>query len=151
IFGQGAVESVITVGAVSADDPGNDTIEDFSSRGNSTIFTDFASQSDWVARESLDGVAIDQVHTKVGSFPQHYFADPFGGTSAAAPHVAGIAALMLQANPGLTPAAVEGNLQGSAVDLYGSDYDTNSGWGRFDALQAVYQVFTPSAPDLSAT
>ncbi len=31
---------------------------------------------------------------------------------------------------------------------YGSGYDNTSGYGRFDALNAVYSVFTPTAPDL---
>ena len=42
---------------------------------------------------------------------------PFEGTSAAAPNAAAVAALMLQANPALTPAQVTQDLTESATDL----------------------------------
>jgi hypothetical protein len=42
---------------------------------------------------------------------------PFGGTSAASANAAGVAALMLQADPALTPAQVSAMLQQSALDL----------------------------------
>ena len=42
---------------------------------------------------------------------------PFGGTSGATPHVAGVALLMKQINPDLTPAQVSMVLQTTAVDL----------------------------------
>lgn len=42
------------------------------------------------------------------------------GTSMAAPHVAGVVALMLSANPNLTPEQVRQIITGSAVDLAGS-------------------------------
>jgi subtilisin family serine protease len=41
----------------------------------------------------------------------------FGGTSLACPHVAGIAALMLQKNPGLTAAQIEEILESTALPL----------------------------------
>lgn len=47
----------------------------------------------------------------------------FGGTSAAAPHVAGTVALMLQANPALTPAEVECLLEQTAYKFPPSEID----------------------------
>ena len=152
IFGQGAVESVITVGAISAADQDWNTVENFSSRGPSKIY-DPATQT-WTTRNSLDGCGIDGVHTQMGE--QHIFGDPydsweFHGTSAAAPHVAAIAALMLQANPELHPDDVSDALHDTAIDLYATGYDDTSGYGRFDALGAVYKVFPlDTAPDLTA-
>lgn len=57
------------------------------------------------------------------------------GTSMATPHVAGVAALMLQKRPALTPAQVKGILMASVVNL---GAPANSmGTGRIDALTAV--------------
>jgi hypothetical protein len=77
--------------------------------------------------------------------------NPFFGTSAAAPHAAAIAALLLQAKPSLTPAQVAQVMAATAVDLGAAGYDTTYGAGRYDALDAVYSLFTPgTAPDLAS-
>lgn len=55
----------------------------------------------------------------------------FGGTSAAAPHAAGLAALMLQANPRLTSPDIRSLLQDSAIDM--DDFDTRGFDRGFDA------------------
>lgn len=89
IVGHQAADSVITVGAIDASDSGWDTIEYFSSRGPSTIYTNFATQTK-VLRRSLDGAAIDGVQTRIGQLG--YFSNPFYGTSAASPHAGAIAA-----------------------------------------------------------
>ena len=59
----------------------------------------------------------------------------FFGTSAAAPHAAGIAALMLQANPGLTPTAIYQALRLSALPMTGNGPTPNffSGYGFIQA------------------
>lgn len=50
------------------------------------------------------------------------------GTSMAAPHVAGAAALMIQAHPSITPAAVESILKSSAFEFVkGGAYDSSGG------------------------
>jgi serine protease len=61
------------------------------------------------------------------------------GTSMAAPHVAGIVALMKSVNPALTPTLLDQLLSSSAitVDLGPSGRDDNFGHGRIDALLAV--------------
>ena len=62
------------------------------------------------------------------------------GTSLAAPHVAGVAALVIQANAGLlTPAQVRTILEQSADDLGKPGNDDYYGLGRVNAMRAVLQ------------
>jgi hypothetical protein len=78
----------------------------------------------------------------------------FFGTSAAAPHVASIAALFLQANPSLTPADIVGFLQSTAVpmDVSASNPAPNvsAGYGFVQANLAARKVpaTLPPAPTL---
>jgi len=61
------------------------------------------------------------------------------GTSAAAPFVAGLSALVLSVNPSLSPADVRAILATSASDLGDPGWDVQYGWGRIhveSALQA---------------
>ncbi|MEX2141296.1 MAG: S8 family serine peptidase [Pirellulales bacterium] len=148
MFGHKAVTGVITAGAIDAADAGTDTIREFSSRGPATVYTNFATQQS-VARQSLDGAGINGVRTRIGELG--FFDFPFFGTSAAAPHIAGIAALLLDINASSTPTQVSSFLTNNAVDIDSAGYDVNSGFGRFNALAAAYNAFTPALPDLVAS
>ena len=78
----------------------------------------------------------------------------FFGTSAAAPHAAAVAALMLQANNSLTPTAIKTAMQATAIDILkkqvgsfdgdlapiGVGFDNDSGAGLIDAEAAVAAV-----------
>jgi hypothetical protein len=114
------VGDLIAVGAVSASSPNE--IELFSSRGPTF---DGRLKPDLVA---TDGVAV----TGAGGFPTSFF-----GTSAAAPHAAAIAALLLEANPSLTFEQIHTALTSTAIDLGTSGPDNIYGHGRIDALAAV--------------
>lgn len=59
------------------------------------------------------------------------------GTSMAAPHIAGVIALMLAANPALTPAQLVQTLSTTALDLGVIGKDSEYGSGLVDAYAAV--------------
>jgi subtilisin family serine protease len=74
----------------------------------------------------------------------------FFGTSAATPHVAGIAALLLQANATLTPSAIYTALASSALTMGDGipGYNYNSGAG-FVQADAAIKLVPPGAPSLT--
>ena len=59
------------------------------------------------------------------------------GTSFSTPVVAGTVALIMSANPSLTPAQVENVLFSTATNLGAAGYDSYFGWGRVNAAAAV--------------
>ena len=59
------------------------------------------------------------------------------GTSFAAPIVAGAAALLLSANPDLTPTQVQNILKQSSDDLGASGWDSTYGFGRLNLARAL--------------
>jgi subtilisin family serine protease len=66
--------------------------------------------------------------------------NPFFGTSASAPHIAGVAALVWSANPGLTNTQVRTALLNSALDIGPPGFDPDSGFGIVRAKAAVDSV-----------
>ena len=68
----------------------------------------------------------------------------FCGTSAAAPHAAAIAGLLLSFNAALTPAQIRTALTSSALDIEAAGVDRDSGVGIVMALQAL-NTLTPVA------
>ena len=69
----------------------------------------------------------------------------FFGTSAAAPHAAGVAVLLLQAKPSLTPVEVYQRLESTAIDMGAPGFDNNSGFGLIwaDAALGAILELTP--------
>ena len=63
--------------------------------------------------------------------------DRMTGTSMATPVVSGVAALLLSAEPRLTPDQVEQALTSTAVDMDAPGYDTSSGFGRVSSPEAL--------------
>ena len=78
-------------------------------------------------RSKPDITAADGVSTSVSGF------DPFFGTSAAAPHAAAIAALVLSGNPGASAALVRSAFNKTALDIAPPGTDTRSGRGLIRA------------------
>ena len=74
----------------------------------------------------------------------------FFGTSAATPHAAGIAALMRQANPAVTPMQIYGSLRSSALAMSGATPNFDSGYGFIQADAAlVVPTLTMSAASVA--
>ncbi len=59
------------------------------------------------------------------------------GTSMSSPHISGVLALMLQANPNATPAQAKQCLLSTAVDMMTPGFDIHSGLGMVDAKAAL--------------
>ena len=73
----------------------------------------------------------------MGGFPACPPFCAFFGTSAASPHTAGVAALLLQRDPSMTPLAVQVALHKGAVDIGPVGFDDASGFGRLDAVTTI--------------
>ncbi len=105
-----------------------DTIADFSSRGPRGF------DSKLKPEITAPGVAIFAADIGTGNLGTSK-----GGTSMAAPHVAGVAALLIETHPGWNPVHVKAAMMNSAVDLadaYSAQIPLQ-GAGRVDALDAV--------------
>ena len=125
--------------AVPADSPGSltvgatywqdDVLEDFSSQGptrDGRIKPDLAAP---------DGVSVRS----------EWYASGFYGTSASAPHVAGGAALVLQASPAFSPMQIQSWLEDRAVDLGTAGKDNAYGAGRLNLPTELSAVMPGAA------
>jgi len=73
--------------------------------------------------------------------------DTMSGTSMATPMVAGVIALMLSADPSLTPDEVRNILHSTSVDLGASGWDESYGYGEVNAKAAVDSIGGGSGGD----
>lgn len=66
----------------------------------------------------------------------------YGGTSGASPHVAGSAALILEADPTLDGEGVKAKIKAGAIsdDVTGSVPNDDFGWGKLDTHRAIFGV-----------
>lgn len=67
------------------------------------------------------------------------------GTSMAAPHVSGLAGLMLSLAPSLTPLQIRNTLEQTAEDKGPAGKDNEYGYGRINAYNAVSLIVQPPA------
>jgi len=104
---------VLTVGATTS----ADALAAFSTRGN-----------------NLD-IAAPGLSIQTTSRGSGY--SSWSGTSFSAPIAAGVAALVISANPVLRGAQVQNVLKQSADDLGSTGWDSSYGWGRLNAARAV--------------
>lgn len=84
------------------------------------------------------GVHIDTTDIRGGGgYGTGDYISSFNGTSAATPHVAGVAALVISMNSSLSAPEVELILRQSTDDLGANGFDNRTGFGRINALKAV--------------
>jgi YDG domain/Subtilase family len=150
-WGHSAAASAFSVAAVNVGTAGggafvggsSNPVETFSSDGLRRVFYtadgtpitpgNFSSTGGSV-RQKPDIAAADGVSCATPGF------NPFFGTSAAAPHAAGIAALII-ANGLNTPAQVREAITNTTWDIEAAGVDRDSGYGIVNALAAVgYEV-----------
>ena len=126
-------------------------LESFSSAGTTPILFDIAGNPTNDQRSSKpEIVAPDGADTTFfGSDSDGTGFPNFFGTSAAAPHAAGVAALLFQANPTLAPADIYSALESTAIDMGASGFDNNSGFGLIQADAALASIPLAAAPDTS--
>ena len=100
-------------------------------------------------RKKPDLAAADGVSTTLPSFSG---LNPFFGTSAAAPHAAGIAALLKSVRPTLKASAVRADLTKSALDIEAPGFDRDAGFGIVDAVATLTAAHATPVPflDLSS-
>ena len=141
---------VVSVGAANKDG----TLADFSSRGQAgeggTFTMPDGVQWTWENAPTVVATGVDVVSTRaltgalpllavgqdvsLGALAPYY--THMSGTSMATPHVAGIVALLFEANPDLTPLEVRAVLHDTA-DAMGSHAEWEVGGGHVDAYEAV--------------
>lgn len=91
-----------------------------------------------VVRQKPEIVAPDGTNTTFfGADVEPDGFENFFGTSAAAPHAAALAALMLDCAPSLPPDAIYQALEATAIDMGPAGVDDDSGFGLVDALAAA--------------
>ncbi|QXC60182.1 S8 family serine peptidase [Aquihabitans sp. G128] len=150
VYGHSATTAMQSVAAVPAG--AGTAVEDFSSHGPATYCWAPATGSAPAAAlpscttRTVDLAATDGVST---TLPGDSGLNPFYGTSAAAPHAAAVAALMLQRRPCRTPAELYAAQQATGRHLSGETQDSE-GAGLVDAAGAVGSLAscatTPSHP-----
>lgn len=150
IYGQPAAEGCIAVAAVKADNrafSGSERVEPFSSDGPRRVF--YTAQgnaltpgnllaSGGALRNKPDIAAADGVSTSTPGFAT------FFGTSAAAPHAAGIAALLKEVDPSLNRTRFMELMAKGSLDIHAAGWDNLSGQGLIMADKSLSSSSTHS-------
>ncbi len=145
-----AADSAITVGAVDEQETTNrkdDRIADFSNRGPRADDGDEDEIDEYKPDVVAPGVGIMSAlfsSTQVGILTGY---QQMSGTSMACPHVAGLAALILEADPNLTPTQVKQILHETSEargvpyhSVNDPKYSKDYGWGIIDAYEAIKKI-----------
>ncbi|WP_160148146.1 S8 family peptidase [Rubripirellula obstinata] len=158
IHGHNAARGAVSVAAQFFGDAGLDEVEAFSAEGPTTILFDLAGNPLDVPEFRATPLITGIDGTDTSFFPAELATDVDGngfpnffGTSAAAPHVAAVAALVLEEaeNEGisLSPEQLYELLYASTVDIESPGFDNRSGFGRLDAQLALSRVRLQVIPE----
>jgi subtilisin family serine protease len=173
LFGHANSESSLTIGAANyLETPefgvSPPLLQSYSSAGGTSLV--FNSDGTIISNPSIpqkpDVVAPDNVNTTFfGDTDTDNDGKPnISGSSAAAPHAAGVVALLLESNPELQPVDIRQILQTTSIDIIqrnseddiktgtGAGFDFDSGYGLINAELAVdmarnFQASTPEKND----
>ena len=132
----GGISAVVCVGATDA----SDNIAYFSSLGpveweSVDPFNDYPFNPEMgLFRPDVSAPGVDIKSTDAFNINGYTM---MSGTSMATPGVAGVMALLLSKNPGLSPADISMLLETTSVDLGAGGKDNVYGAGRVDALEAI--------------
>ena len=133
----GGLSATVTVGSTTS----TDALSSFSSLGYSTWKYD-APWNDYADTSPDIGLIDPDISAPGSDIVSCSYINPAGyttmsGTSMATPHIAGCMALVLQANPYLSPAQVDSILEVTSIDLGATGKDNYYGAGRVDVYEAV--------------
>jgi parallel beta-helix repeat protein len=138
IIGQAAANQVITVAAVSAVQ--KQILQKFSSQGEVTI-----SHPSAELRKKPDITAVDNVEVSGAGG----FVSPFPGTSAAAPHIAGLLALEWSLFPGLTGEQLKEAMFQTATGFGEPGWNRMYGYGLPDAVRMYEYLQNTTAGNIT--
>ena len=124
-------ESVLAVGVIDYANWETGPQEDFSSRGPTNAWAGSA------ARVKPDVMGPDGITTFT------YGDTSFNGASAATPHVAGLAALILNKYPNMIPDDIQESIETYAIDMGATGRDNIYGWGRIEAETDLSVIVNP--------
>ncbi len=131
LFGHPSLDRVIAVGAINAIDAPGQEVTFYSSQGPSQFnkFDETSLVLTKTFRAKPDVVATDGVSVSgAGGFSSTFF-----GTSAAAPHVAGLAAQLMSVSPFANSANVRKAIETGTLDMHSTGFDFLSGNGQISA------------------
>lgn len=144
-----AAQYFMNKGGVVMNSAGNYGTLDSTPASNALVSVSATDSTDTIASWSSYGPYVDVSAPGVGIWTTTVGGGygAVSGTSFSSPVTAGVAALMMSANPLLAPAQIVSLLESTAVDLGTTGYDEHYGFGRVSAANAVTAAMQAMASD----